>query len=78
MSEEEFESPDFKEIYHEQWMLCAAENRKLVAALIEARELIVSWAAYASDYFQEKWDLAGDLATIDAILNETERLEDGN
>jgi hypothetical protein len=36
--------------------------------LTEARELIESWGAYASDYFQEKWGLQDDLMMIDEAL----------
>lgn len=41
------------------------------SALREARDCIESWGAYAGDYFQEKHDLAGDLATIDRLLDGT-------
>jgi hypothetical protein len=44
------------------------EMRRLVFALAEARDDMAGWGAYASDYFQEKWDLAGDLVKIDKIL----------
>jgi hypothetical protein len=40
----------------------------LAAALAQAREDMDGWAAYASEYFQTKWDLAGDLAKCDAGL----------
>lgn len=40
----------------------------LAAALQEAREDMADWAAYASEYFTEKWNLAGDLAKCDAML----------
>lgn len=46
----------------------SAEVTRLVQALRDAREMVDEWAAYASDYFQEKWDLAGDLAKLDAVL----------
>jgi hypothetical protein len=39
-----------------------AKLEKLEKALREAIEDIESWAAYASEYFQEKHDLAGCLA----------------
>ena len=39
-----------------------------VSALIEAREEIESWAAYADPYFRDKHDLPGVLAKIDALL----------
>jgi chromosome segregation ATPase len=45
-----------------------AERDRLREALEEAREDVVHWAGYASDYFKEKHDLAGDLARIDAAL----------
>jgi uncharacterized small protein (DUF1192 family) len=43
---------------------------KLAEALREARDAIEDWAGYASDYFREKHDLAGDLAKIDAALEQ--------
>jgi hypothetical protein len=30
--------------------------------------MIEEWAAYADEYFREKWDLAGDLAEIDRAI----------
>jgi hypothetical protein len=44
------------------------EVLRLRAALIEARNSVESWAAYASPYFQEKHDLDGDLARLDAVI----------
>jgi hypothetical protein len=41
---------------------------ELETALRVARENVVEWAGYASDYFREKHDLAGDLQAIDAAL----------
>ena len=38
------------------------------AALREARAMVEDWGGYAAGYFQEKHDLAGDLARIDAAL----------
>ena len=38
------------------------------AALLDARDCMADWAAYASHYFQEKHDLAGDLERVDAAL----------
>jgi hypothetical protein len=43
-------------------------ERQLLDALTEAVELIQDWASYASPYFQEKHDLAGDIARLQAIL----------
>ncbi len=49
-----------------------AEGREriaeLEAALREAKEMVESWGAYASPYFQAKHDLVGDIATIDKVL----------
>lgn len=46
----------------------AARIAELHEALKEARGMIEDWASYADEYFQVKWDLAGDLAKIDAVL----------
>lgn len=43
-----------------------------LAALKDARECVEAWAAYASEYFREKHDLAGDLARIDAAIRKAE------
>lgn len=48
--------------------ICSAENKRLRAALREARDCIESWGAQADAYLQEKHDLAGDLAAIDSAL----------
>lgn len=45
-----------------------AEIRRLKSALREARDCIESWGTQADAYLQEKHDLAGDIAAIDAIL----------
>lgn len=44
------------------------QRDELVAALEEARDQVVSWAAYASEYFQQKHNLAGYVAKLDAVL----------
>jgi hypothetical protein len=49
-----------------------AEVLRLRAALVDAIECVESWAGYASPYFQEKWDLPGDLARLRAALTPTE------
>ena len=46
----------------------AAEIERLRTALVEAKEAVQSWGAYADKYFQEKWDLAGDIKAIDGAL----------
>lgn len=42
----------------------------LETALAEAITLIQDWGAYADDYFQEKHDLAGDVARLRAVLTQ--------
>jgi ABC-type transporter Mla subunit MlaD len=39
-----------------------AGNERLREALNEAADAIQAWGAYASDYMQDKHDLAGDIA----------------
>ena len=46
----------------------AADVAELVAALAEARDMVASWGAYASDYFKDKHGLSDDLAKLDAAL----------
>lgn len=41
-----------------------AENEALRKALLEASEEVAAWGAYASEYFQEKHDLAGCVARL--------------
>ena len=53
-----------------------AELAELRAALVDARDDVADWAAYASEYFQEKWNLAGDLARIDAVLSKYRQDDD--
>jgi len=48
------------------------EIEKLRAALRLAVDAIEHWASYASPYFQEKHDLAGDLQELRAALGEKE------
>ena len=45
-----------------------AERDQLIKALVRARDDMEGWGAYASPYFQEKWDLAADLAALDAVI----------
>jgi hypothetical protein len=49
-------------------MRLIAAAPELLAALENARDSIESWGAYASEYFQCKHDLAGELAAIDAAI----------
>lgn len=44
-----------------------ARIAELEAALKAAAEDIGDWGAYASQYFQEKWDLAGEVKRYTAI-----------
>lgn len=47
-----------------------AEINRLRLALEEARGMVAHWGAYASEYFQDKHDLPGDLGELDAVLAE--------
>ena len=44
------------------------EIDRLRGELVKARGLVEEWAAYANPYFQDKWDLAGDLERLDAAV----------
>lgn len=48
-----------------------------IAELLEtiklAEEMVAEWGAYASDYFQNKWDLSGDLEKLRAVIAKHER-----
>lgn len=50
--------------------LKAAEKQltEAIEALDGARDMVLHWAGYASEYFQEKWDLKADVAKINAAL----------
>ena len=48
----------------------ADEIEKLREALRLAVDAVEHWASYASPYFQEKHDLAGDLQELRAALGE--------
>ena len=45
--------------------------RACVEALEEARDDLIAWGAYASDYFKDKHDFDGDVARLDAALATT-------
>lgn len=45
-------------------------DSELIAALEDAIECVQSWGDYASDYFQRKHDLAGDIARLTAVLED--------
>ena len=47
------------------------EITRLRSLLAEAREDVDFWGGYASEYFQEKWDLTGTLEKYDAVIAET-------
>jgi hypothetical protein len=40
----------------------------LLTTLKDARDDIESWGAYATDYFQDKWDLEGCIKRYDEVL----------
>lgn len=48
------------------------QRDELLAALKDARELVDSWGAYASNYMQEKHDLEGDLSRLGAVVSKME------
>ncbi len=45
-----------------------AERAAVLPVLVEARECVADWGSYAGEYFQEKHDLTGDLAKLDAAI----------
>lgn len=49
-----------------------ALNQELLEALKEAHDSVESWGGYASDYFQRKHDLAGDIERIRAAIAKAE------
>jgi hypothetical protein len=48
-------------VLYDDYEKLKAQNMELLAAYAEAIDDIASWACYASDYFQQKHDLAGCL-----------------
>lgn len=50
-----------------------ADGRNVIK---DARYNMESWGEYASKYFREKWDLADDLARLDAWLEADQLLKD--
>ena len=44
------------------------QRDELVEALKDAREMVSDWAGYASPYFQEKYDIDGDLKKLDDAI----------
>ena len=51
----------------------AAIKAELITALEEAVYDIASWGEYADYYFQEKWDLSGDISKIEAAIEKAKR-----
>jgi hypothetical protein len=49
-----------------------AENARLREALRLGIDAVEFWAAYATSYFQDKHDLAGDLQKLRVVLGEKE------
>ena len=45
------------------------EVKSLRAALADAIEAVEFWSGYASDYFKDKHDLAGDMIRLHAALD---------
>lgn len=48
-------------------------NADLLQALKNATEAIEHWGLYASDYFQQKWDLQSDINAARAAIAKAER-----
>jgi hypothetical protein len=46
---------------------------ELCATLIEAREMVEFWGAYADTYFRNKHDFDGDIAKLNAVANQAMR-----
>jgi hypothetical protein len=46
----------------------ADEIDRLRAALLDARDCVEAWGAYASPYFQQKHGLLDDIERFDAVL----------
>jgi hypothetical protein len=56
------------EIAQDQIATLTAQRDELLAALRDAREMLVDWSAYASEYYKIKHDYASDLDRIDAAI----------
>jgi hypothetical protein len=54
-----------------------ARTKPLVEALERAREDMLGWQSYASDYFKEKHGAAADIEAIDEALAQEKGLRDG-
>lgn len=63
---------EHREKYAEQMNEVLKENERLQEILKEAREMVEHWAGYASEYFKDKHNLAGDLAKLDAAIKAAE------
>lgn len=46
------------------------EIEQIIAILQECKEMVYNWGGYASEYFQEKHDLKGQIASIDTNIKE--------
>jgi len=49
-----------------------AVNADLLQALKDATDAIEHWGAYASDFFQQKWDLHNDINAARAAIAKAE------
>ena len=68
---DKFSNPWDKEAADELRRLYAV-NADLLQALKNATEAIEHWGLYATDYFQKKWDLQGDIAAACAAIDRAE------
>lgn len=53
------------------------QRDELLAELEEARQMVVDWSNYASDYFKEKHCLANDIAQLDAAIAKAKAAQAG-
>ena len=47
-----------------------SERDRLKAALVDAKEMVISWGSYAPTYFAEKHDLLGDVERLNKALGD--------
>ena len=54
---------------YEQYCKLERDLTEAVTTLSEAKLLVADWGEYASEYFQKKWDLKGDVDRIEAVIS---------
>ena len=43
-------------------------NKEIITELEKCKEMVEHWGSYASRYFQEKYDLEGNIKEIDEMI----------